>query len=81
MTALAAGQSVTFQGRPSTVVAVKGDIVTISSYAGVVMIGADHPDLSTDLADWRRARLEQASARGEVVKLTGPRSISTPWES
>jgi len=30
------------------------------------------------LTGWRRDRLEQAARAGEVVKLTGPRSIATP---
>ncbi|TDL43846.1 hypothetical protein [Microbacterium oleivorans] len=30
------------------------------------------------LTDWRRDRLEEAAERGEVVKLTGARSIATP---
>ncbi|KEP75880.1 hypothetical protein HR12_21040 [Microbacterium sp. SUBG005] len=30
------------------------------------------------LAEWRRDRLEQAAREGEIVKLTGPRSIATP---
>lgn len=30
------------------------------------------------LTDWRRDRLEVAAERGEVVKLTGPRSIASP---
>lgn len=30
------------------------------------------------LTAWRRDRLEEAARRGEVIKLTGPRSLATP---
>lgn len=33
------------------------------------------------LAEWRRDRLEQAAREGEIVKLTGPRSIATPGQA
>ncbi|MEX8031697.1 hypothetical protein AB6V29_01530 [Microbacterium sp. 20-116] len=32
------------------------------------------------LAEWRRDRLEQAAREVEIVKLTGPRSITTPFQ-
>ncbi|MDI9889957.1 hypothetical protein [Microbacterium sp. IEGM 1404] len=33
------------------------------------------------ITEWRRERLEQAARDGEVVRLTGPRSIATPGEN
>lgn len=30
------------------------------------------------LTEWRRDRLEEATVRGEVLKLTGPRSVADP---
>lgn len=66
-----------------------GQVIECAHRPRVTLVALRQPECNTsympsaprslDLTEWRRERLNQAQARGEVIALTGLHSLATPW--